>query len=266
MNYRTILYEKKDRLGIVTLNRPDEANAIDSQMMHEIVDVTEKIDDDEDLRVVVINGGGQDFSSGLDIKELVKAVEDVDDLRSLNEIRRRLWYGNPWRSIAGLSKPTIAAVHGRALGAGLELALACDIRIASQDTTFGFRDVQQGTIPGHGGTQRLARIVGRAKAIEMILTGEDIDAIEASRVQLVSKMVPPGEHLNKAIEIAEGLADKAPIAVKYAREVVDKGLDLTMDQGLRMETDLYILLQTTQDRAEGLRSFLERRSPKFEGK
>lgn len=267
MRYRAIVFEKKGNIATVTLDRPEALNAIDSRLAGELMDVFERIDDDEELRAVVIVGAGdRAFSVGLDIKEMVDAAEGIDDQQALMEVRRRLWRDNPWEQLASLSKPTIAAIRGFALGGGLELALACDIRIASEDAKFGFPEVRLGLIPARGGTQRLPRIVGRGKAIEMILTGETIDAMEAYRTGLISRVVPADKLLAAANEIASKLVDNAPIAVRFAREAVAKGLDMTLDQGLRMETDLYLLLQTTEDRSEGIRSFIEKRKPKFTGR
>lgn len=267
MKYQTILYTKNGNICVVTLNRPQALNAIDSRLAGELVDVFERIDNDDELRAVVITGAGdRAFSVGMDVKELVDAAEGIDDRQALMDIRRRLWSNNPWERLASLSKPTIAAIRGFALGGGLELALACDIRLASDDAQFGFPEVRLGIIPARGGTQRLPRIIGRGKAMEMILTGDTIDAIEAYRTELISKIVPVEKLLTAASEIASKLANNAPIAIRFAREAVAKGLDMTLDQGLRMETDLYILLQTTEDRSEGIRSFAGKRQPKFTGR
>jgi len=267
LNYERIVVEKTGNVCTVTLNRPQVLNAIDSRLARELVDVAERVDDDDNLRAVVITGaGGRAFSVGMDLKELVDAAEGIEDRPMLLDIRSRLWTSNPWERWASLSKPSVAAIRGLALGGGLELALACDVRIASTDAKFGFPEVRLGMIPARGGTQRLPRIVGRAAALEMIITGDEIDAAEALRVQLVSKVVPSEAVLASAIQVASKVAEHAPIAVKFAREAVNKGLDMTLDQGLRMETDLYVLLQTTEDRSEGIRSFVEKRAPKFTGR
>lgn len=267
MNYKEIVYRKHHQVCTITLNRPDALNSIDSRTAQELVDAAEKVDEDSDLRAVVITGAGdRAFSVGMDLKELVEATEGIEDRPTLLDIRRRLWHYNPWERIARLSKPTIAAINGLALGGGLELALACDIRVASEEARFGFPEVRLGVIPARGGTQRLPRIVGRGKALEMILTGDTIDAIEAHRIELVSKVVPPGSLLTTAMDLAVKLANSAPIAIRFAREAVTKGLDMTFDQGLSLETDLYVLLQTTEDRSEGIRSFIEKRPPRFEGR
>ena len=267
MKYRTIVYEKKGLIALVYLNRPDALNAINAQMARELDDVCERLRDEGDIRAVVLAGrNGGTFSVGTDLEEMADALGEAGSPVAALEAWRRLAGSDPWESLAALPKPTVAAISGRALGSGLELALACDIRIAAEDARFGFPEIRLGLIPGHGGTQRLPRIVGRTKATEMILTGDEIDAAEAHRVELVSRVVRSEDLLSAAKGIADKLATHAPIAVRFAREAVNEGMDMTVDQGLHLETDLSVLLQTTEDRAEGLRSFRERRAPDFKGR
>ncbi len=267
MTYETILYDKNANIAIVTLQRPDVLNALNSQMSRELLDVADAIDDDDEVRVAILTGAGERaFSAGMDLKELVDSAEGVDDVNVLNEIRHRLWNLNPCERWAKMIQPTIAAVHGYALGAGLELALACDIRVAAEDAQFGYPEIRLGIIPALGGTQRLPRLIGRAQATEMILTGEPISAAEAYRVELVSQIVKTEALLPAAIQLASKLATYGPIALRFAREAIDKGLDMTFDQGMHLETDLYAVLQTTEDRAEGIRSFKEKRKPTFTGR
>jgi enoyl-CoA hydratase/carnithine racemase len=167
--------------------------------------------------------------------------------------------------IAGIEKPVIAAINGDALGEGLELALACDIRIAAQKARFGFPEVASGLIPSDGGTQRLPRIIGKGKALEFILTAETFDAADALETGLVTKVVP-GESLAAEVEtLAKAIAGKAPVSLRYIKEAINKGLDLTMEQGLRLEADLYFLLHTTGDRTEGIKAFQQKRPPEFKG-
>jgi enoyl-CoA hydratase/carnithine racemase len=168
-------------------------------------------------------------------------------------------------SIAALGFPTIAAVSGDAIGFGLELAMACDVRIASQSSRFGLPQILDGQIPCHGGTQRLPRLVGRAKAAEMILLGELISAEEASRTALVNRLAPVGDVEAAALEIAQDMATKGPVALRHAKEAIHKGLDMTIEQGLRLEIDLYFLLHSTKDRVEGIEAFKEKRKPEFHG-
>ena len=167
--------------------------------------------------------------------------------------------------VAGIEKPVIAAINGDALGQGLELALACDIRIASQKAHFGFPDVALGLIPSDGGTQRLPRIIGRGKALELILTAEIINAAEALEIGLVTKVVPAESLIAEVDALAKAIAGKAPISLRYIKEAINKGLDLTMEQGLRLEADLYFLLHTTGDRTEGIKAFQQKRPPEFKG-
>jgi enoyl-CoA hydratase/carnithine racemase len=168
--------------------------------------------------------------------------------------------------VAGIDRPVIAAVDGDALGLGLEIALSCDIRIASEKARFGLPQVARGRIPLDGGTQRLPRIIGRGKAMELLLTAETISADEALEIGLVSKVVPPEALAGEVDKLAETIAAKGPIALRYLKEVVNKGLDMTLEQGLRLEADLYFLLHTTADRTEGIKSYLEKRPPKYKGK
>jgi enoyl-CoA hydratase/carnithine racemase len=168
--------------------------------------------------------------------------------------------------VASLTSPVIAAINGDALGQGLELALACDLRVAAETARFALPHIVSGLIPWDGGTQRLPRIVGKAKAMEMILTGESLDAIDAYKIGLVNKVVPPEGLLQTVKNMGQAMASKASLALKYAKEAIHEGLDLTLEQGLRLEADLYFLLQTTEDRTEGVRAFLEKRHPQFKGR
>ena len=211
---------------------------------------------DEEVRATVITGDGEKtFSMGKMLSKVVKANgEGETQFSSLAE------------SIARIDRPVVAAISGDAIGQGLELALACDIRIAADASRFGFPQIKGGLIPWDGGTQRLARLVGRGKALEMILTGEIIDAQEALRIGLVNRVVPTGELMEVAMKMAQEMASKGPIALRYAKEAVYKGMEMTLEQGLRLEADLYLLLHTTKDRTEGIEAFREKRTPKFDGK
>ncbi len=242
---------------MVTLNRPEAENTIDAQMAQELVDLCWQINQGgEGIRVVVITGAGERFfSTGKDLRLL---STDTAELQQVGQ-----WH--PASAIAALGQPVIAALNGDALEQGLELALACDLRIASEGAHFGFPNIAFGLIPLDGGTQRLPRIVGRSKALELILTTEIIDAQEARRIGLVSEVTPPGELVPRVMELGRKLASFAPLALKYTKEAVNQGLDLTLEQALRMENDLYVLLQTTADRTEGIRAFLEKRPPQFKG-
>ena len=237
---------KQQHVARITLNRPDAGNGINWQMVQQMEEVCLEIGGDEDVYVVVVTGAGE--------KAFCSGSETGNN------------GGNGIGSfIAGLEQPVIAAINGDALGEGLELALSCDIRLASENAVFGLPHVTRGLIPMDGGTQRLPRIIGKGKALELIFTGETIGAAEALEMGLVSKVVAAGELAGEAETLAENLAGKAPVALRYAKEAIVKGLDLTLDQGLRLEADLYFLLHTTDDRSEGIRAFLEKRPPSFKG-
>ncbi|TEU02589.1 MAG: enoyl-CoA hydratase/isomerase family protein [Dehalococcoidia bacterium] len=246
MQYKTIIHEKKDQVCYITLNRPKVGNAINAQMSRELADVCRTINQDEEIMVVILKGAGGAFSSGSEPQEWEAGCDAS-------------------RAIDSLERVTIAAIDGAALGEGLELALACDIRIASERASFCLPHTAYGLIPGGGGTQRLPRLVGKGKALEMILTAEPIDADEAYRIGLVSKVVSVEELLSEVNEWAKRIITCGPIALRYAKEAVNKGLDFTLEQGLRLEADLYFLIQTTEDRMEGIRAFREKRLPQFKG-
>jgi enoyl-CoA hydratase len=246
MRYQTITYEKKGRAGYITLNRPQKGNELTMQMSRELADICNAANQDDDLNVVVLSAAGDTFCSGRDPKEPDAGCEAS-------------------QAIASLEKVTIAAIDGNAFGEGLEMALACDIRIATERARFCLPQVSRGMIPSAGGTQRLPRLVGQGKALELILTTEPVDAKEALRIGLVARVVSPGELSREADNLALKISDYAPIAMRYAKEAVNKGMDLTLDQGLHLEADLYSLIQTTSDRMEGITAFLEKRTPRFKG-
>ena len=257
MPLNTLTYEKREQTVWLTLNRPSAGNIIDLECADELVDACREINEDDSVRAVIITGAGDAFCTGVDLDELLSLTTD--------EARR----SNPAiltsSAIASIHSPSIAAINGDALGAGLELALACDIRIATENARFGFPETSYGLIPGGGGTQRLPRIIGKGKATEMLLTAELISADAAYQVGLISGVVPVDKLVAEAGAIMERLVSRAPIAVRYAKEAVYKGMDMTLDQGLRLEADLSFLLQTTADRDEGIKSFLEKRKPQFKG-
>lgn len=248
MSYKSIIYEKKEFIASITLNRPDSGNAISAQLSQELADVCAHIKSDEEMNVVIITGAGKHFCLGTDLTE--QKTEPPSVAKTLLDIDR----------------PVIAAINGDALGQGLELALACDIRIAADTAHFGLPQIASGHIPWDGGTQLLPRIVGRTKAMEMILLGEAIDATFACEIGLVNKVVPLRELMPTVMDIAKAMTARAPLSLRYAKEAVCQGLDLTLEQGLRLEADLYHLLQTTEDRVEGIKAFQERRTVKFQGK
>ena len=248
MSYSAVIYTKKDHVGYLTLNRPQAGNSINLKLAEELEDVCLKINQDDDVYVVIITGAGDKaFCSG----------SEPDKSGTRYSVAG---------AIAGIEKPVIAAINGDALGQGLELALSCDIRLSSDKAKFGFPQVAQGIIPFDGGTQRLPRIVGRGKALELIISAEIITAEEALSIGLVSKVVKGAELAAESEALARTIAAKAPVALRFIKEAVNKGLDLTLEQGLRLEADLYFLLHTTADRKEGITAFLKKRPPQFKGK
>ena len=260
MTYQTLLYELADGIATVTLNRPEVHNAMNEAMRRDLSSCFERLITDDSVRVVVVTGaGGKAFSAGADIREFT--APQVPTV--FREHRRRVEF----RSLMErCPQPIIAAIGGHCFGGGLELALACDIRIASADSRLGLTEVDLAIIPGGGGTQRLPRLVGRGKALELILGAARIDAGEAHRIGLVERLVPAGESLKAAQEFAGTLAAKAPVALRYAKEAVVKGLALPLEDGIRLEGDLSVLLRTTEDRLEGAKAFLEKRKPRWVGR
>ena len=259
-SFETIQYAVAEQVATVTLNRPEVHNAQNDTLRREMYEVFAALAIDDDVKVVVVTGAGDKaFSAGADIREFVAPASPTQ----LRERRKRIEYR---AMMDRCSQPIIAAINGFALGGGCELALACHIRIASEKAQLGLPEVTLGIIPGGGGTQRLPRLIGRGKALEMILTGARIPAAEALRIGLVERVVPAGEALKAATELARTIAEKAPIALRYAKESVVKGLGMALEDGLRLEGDLSTLLRTTEDRVEGAKAFLEKRKPKWTGK
>jgi enoyl-CoA hydratase len=258
MPYQTISLLQRDAIAYLELQRPEQENRIDSHLLRELAAACEAVANDSQVRVLVISGGeGPAFSLGWDLSFLAAEIEGAKAVRGGERL------GHTFHSLAHLPRPVICALNGDAFSAGLELALACDVRLACPEARFAFPETAWGVIPMAGGTQRLARLVGRAAALELILTAEPIDAQTALRVGLVSKVVPRDRLLSEAPALAERIAARGPIAIQYAKEAVSRGLDMSLEQALRFETDLTIILQTTEDRAEGVRAFLEKRSPEF---
>jgi enoyl-CoA hydratase/carnithine racemase len=241
-----VVFTREGHIAHVTLNRPRANNTVNQQLAEELEEICLQINQDDNIYVVILTGAGKYFCTG-------------------SEITAESPY-RPADAIAGIHCPIIAALNGDALGQGLELALSCDIRIASDKARFSLPQVAQGLIPADGGTQRLPRIVGRGKALEMLLTADKIAAGEALDMGLVSRVVPLAELTGEVETLAGLIAAKGPVALKYLKEAVNKGLDMTLEQGLRLEADLYFLLHTTVDRKEGIRAFREKRTPRFKGK
>lgn len=258
--YKTLIYEKKDTIGIMTVNRPDKLNALSNELIRELDTLLDEVENDGSLRVLVVTGAGEKaFVAGADIQELV----DRDALMGIKVSRKRQ---TVFARIESLPMPVIAAVNGYALGGGLELALACSIRIASDKAQFGAPEVKLGIIPGDGGTQRLPRLIGLGRAMEMILTGDFIDAAEAYRIGLVNQIVPGEVLMGKALELAQKIAKRPPLAVRYAKEAVNRSQEGDSVSGYVLESYLHALTCTTEDKTEGVQAFLEKRKGKFTGK
>jgi enoyl-CoA hydratase/carnithine racemase len=255
MVFQTLTFEREEHVAVVTLSGLVGRTKA-SCLPDEFADLCLDISYDKGTRVVVLTGTGNNpFCIDEDfLHAMSEGTECGQFLRSS--------FLDP---IANLKQPVVAAINGDAIGQGLELAMACDIRIGTEGARFGLPQIQKGFIPSDGGTQRLPRLVGRGRALELILTGELIDAGEAQRIGLINRVVAPNELMKTATTLAHDMASKSPVAISYVKEALYQGMDLTLDQGLRMELDLYLLLFTTQDRTEGIRAFKEKRAPKFEG-
>jgi len=258
-SYETLLVDRRDRVAVITINRPEKRNALNIKTREEGAALIEELRNDDSIYVVVITGAGDKaFIAGADIGEFAgrsaQMQRDVMVQRSL------------FNAIDTFPKPVIAMVNGHCLGGGGEVALACDIRIASETASFGQPEINLGIIPGGGGTQRLTRLVGEGKAMEMILTGQIIDAQTAFAIGLVNHVVPADQLAAKTMEIANSIAEKAPIAVRLAKEAVKVASRSNLDEGLRREVDLFALCFATEDKDEGVAAFLEKRKPIFKGK
>ena len=250
-----IKVEKKKEIGIITLNRPEARNALNRKMIQELGNVLTGLENDLQIRVIIITGN-KDFCAGADIKEMnaIKPEEIETFCR---------WGHKVFDQLEGMGKPVIAAITGFALGGGCELALACDIRIAGESAKLGQPEVNLGLIPGFGGTQRLSRLVGIARAKEMILTGKIINAKEAASIGLVNRVVKDEELMIAVEEMAQVIAQKAPIAVKMAKKLINENQEIK--EGLEKEIDFFVQCFATQDRLEGINAFLEKRKPEFKG-
>jgi len=257
--YETLLLERAGRVAIITINRPDKRNALTIKTREEGAALLEELRRDDSVGVVVFTGAGDKaFVAGADIAEFAGRTAMT---------QREVMVGRSlFTAIDTFPKPVIAMINGYCLGGGCELALACDIRIASETASFGQPEINLGIIPGGGGTQRLTRLVGEGKAMEMILTGEIIDAQTAFGIGLVNHVVPADQLRTTTMEIANRIADKSPIALMLAKEAVKIASRSTLDEGLRREVDLFALCFSTEDKNEGVSAFLEKRKPVFKGK
>jgi enoyl-CoA hydratase len=260
MQFKNIIYEKKDGVAWIIINRPQVMNALDIESRKEILAALQDADSDKDIRVVVLTGSGDKaFCAGADLRIFreMNAYEARDYVKLAKQVAR---------TIETLSKPVIAVVKGYALGGGLELVLACDLVIASEDAKFGQTELNVGLIPGVGGTQRLPRVIGIRRAKEMIYTGQIIDAEEAYRLGLVNKVVP-AEKLNETLnELLTQIKSKSPLILKLAKQAVNKAFEADLTSGLDYESELFVYCFTTEDQKEGVKAFLEKRRPEFKGR
>ena len=271
MSNNTVLYEVKGQTAWITLNRPEALNALNEAMRQRLIECCAQAQDDRNVQVVLFRGAGEKgFTVGGDIKERAQRNADPAEAQAspleARQAKQAPGVHSPIDAVALVQKPTIALLHGYVVGAGLLIAMACDIRIAAENARMGVTEVRLGFMPASGGTQRLARLVGAAKALEMCLSGALVDAQEAYRIGLVNKLVPVEELTGAGEEMAASFAKGAPLALRYIKESVHKGQGLPLEQALRLESDLATLVLTTDDCKEGPRAFVEKRPPVWKGR
>ncbi len=258
MAYECVLTETDDNVGIITLNRPDALNAFNSQLMSELTDALRAYESDDEIGCVVVTGSEKAFAAGADIKEMAeKSYMDVfkEDFITAN-----------WEEASRCRKPVIAAVAGYALGGGCEFAMMCDFILAADNAKFGQPEITIGAMPGAGGTQRMARFIGKSKAMEMCLTGRMMDAEEAERCGLVSRIVPAGELRDEAIKVAKQIASFSRPIVMLTKEAVDRAFETTLAEGVRFERRVFHSVFATEDQKEGMAAFIEKRKPTFKNR
>ena len=252
-----ILSETRGRVGLITLNRPQAMNALNNQLMHELMDALETFDKNDGVGAMVITGNEKAFAAGADIKEMAdKSIQEMMDQDHIAVFGR----------IRTIRKPVIAAVSGWALGGGCEVALSCDMIVASESAKFGQPEINIGVIPGAGGTQRLARAVGKAIAMEMILNDRRLTAQEAYQFGMVNRVVPVERYLDEAMKLAEEIASRAPMAVRAAKKMINQAYERGLSEGLAAEKQEFYNLFATEDQKEGMQAFVEKRPPQWKGK
>ena len=260
MKYQFLLYTKEEGIGVVAINRPESLNALSGDVYTELYELFQEIENDSDVRVVIITGSGE---------RAFVAGADIADMQPQNSIEIHDFAGKARKAsdrIYTLSKPVIAAVNGFALGGGCELAMCCDLRVASENAKFGQPEINLGIIPGAGGTQRLSRLVGMTKAKELIYTGDMIDANTAFTLGLVNKVVPPDKLMAEAKELARKLLSKSSVALSLAKKAATSGAEMDLSSGLDLEEQCFALCFATEDQKEGMAAFLQKRKPEFKGK
>jgi enoyl-CoA hydratase/carnithine racemase len=253
----TVSAETRGAVGLARLDRPEARNALSSELMEELASICERWDDDPEIRCIVIAGGDDWFAAGGDIKAMAKRTL----AETLTSPSARFW-----PRLAALRTPLVAAVSGYALGGGCELALACDMVVASETAEFGQPEILLGIIPGGGGTQRLARVMGKQRAMELVLTGRRIGAAEAHELGIVTQLAPPDGWLDAAFELADRVAERPPLAVRLGKQAVLAAEETALSAGLEHERRLYELAMATEDRVEGMNAFMEKRKPEFRGR
>jgi enoyl-CoA hydratase len=260
MNFENLTVTHRDAITTVTVDRPKKLNAMTRETLQELEQVFDALASDDAVRAVIVTGAGDKaFVAGADIKELAEESATTGHLAAQRG-------QETFRKIEALGKPVVAAINGFALGGGLELALACHLRVASENAKLGLPEVTLGVIPGYGGSQRLARLVGRGRALELILTGAHIDASEAHRIGLVNRVVPATELLSETEKLVRKIIANGPLALRHALIAVDQGLDVAQEQGMLLEATLFGILFGTDDLREGMSAFLEKRRAEFKGK
>lgn len=252
--FETILVERYERVGIVTLNRPQALNALNSQVMNDVTSAATEFDDDPGIGAIIITGSAKAFAAGADIKEMAGLT--FADAFAAD-------FFAPWAKLAAVRTPTIAAVAGHALGGGCELAMMCDLLIAADTAKFGQPEIKLGVLPGMGGSQRLTRAIGKAKAMDLILTGRTIDAAEAERSGLVSRVVPADDLMTEAKAVAATISRMSRSAARMAKEAVNRSFESTLSEGLLYERRLFHSTFATEDQSEGMAAFIEKRTPNF---
>ncbi len=257
MTYEMIIAEVKGKVGLITINRPKAYNALNSTVMREMVDALTTFDADDNIGAMVIAGSEKAFAAGADIKEM-SGKTAVDMFKGS--------FVDSWDAIRAIKKPIIAAVSGFALGGGCELAMLCDMIVASESAKFGQPEINLGIIPGAGGTQRLARTVGKFIAMEMVLNNRTLSAQEAAAFGLVNRVVPVEGFVDAAVSLAQEIAERAPVAVQVAKEAVNHAFETTLAEGITVERRLFQLLFSTEDRTEGMNAFVEKRKANWAGK
>ena len=259
MSWKNITFNQKEAIAIVTLNRPKVLNALNTETLNELHEIFTQLDSDTGVRVIIITGSGKAFIAGADISEM--NTYSPEEARAFSQLGHKTM-----DAIQNSGKPVIAAINGFTLGGGLELALSCDILIASEKAVLGLPEVNLGLIQGFGGTQRLPRLIGKARAKELIFTGEALKAQKACEIGLVNRVVPQEELLPEAEKVAQLISAKGPVALTLAKRAIESGYDVPLSEGCKKEIDAFVESFSSQDRDEGIKAFLEKRKPVFTGK